>query len=169
MDERTQNLIAECQRQQESCLYMSTTLFEWLKSLRLWRMVFVVTPIVIGGIATWPILANKPELELLTGVCALLTGMIPAVYKALDFDVSLDVLAKHAHQFKTLQDRFRQAWRVTALGEFDKFKAEFDDLMNRMDSARASSLTAPGRFFKKAQKKIKTGDYDFAADLKAGH
>lgn len=144
---------------------MSTTLFEWLKSLRLWRIVFVVAPIIIGGIATWPILANKPELELLTGVCALLTGIIPAVYKALDFDVNLNMLAKHAHQFKTLQDRFRQAWRVTALGEFDKFKTEFGDLMERMDSARASSLTAPERFFKKAQKKIKDGDYNFFVDV----
>lgn len=165
MDERTQNLIAECKRQEESCLYTSTTIFEWLKSMRWWRFLFVIVPIILGGLATWPVLAEKLDLQWLTGVCALLAGLVPAVYKALDYDVSLDMLAKHAHQFKILQDRFRQAWRVTALDGFDAFKAEFDALMERMDAARASSLTPPERFFKKAQKKIGSGDYDFAVDL----
>ena len=37
MDEQTKSVIAECQRQEESCLYTSTALFEWLKSLRMWN------------------------------------------------------------------------------------------------------------------------------------
>jgi hypothetical protein len=41
---------------------------------------------------------------------------------------------------------------------------EFATLMDRMDAARASSLTAPERFFKKAQKKINNGHYDFGVD-----
>lgn len=97
-------------------------------------------------------------------MCALLAGLTPAVYKALDFDVSLNTLTKSAHQFKILQDRFRQTWCVTALGGYDEFKAAFDALMERMDIARAASLTAPDRFFKKAQKKIGSGDYNFAVD-----
>ncbi len=165
MDEQTQNLIAECRRQEESCLYMSTTIFEWLKSLRRWRFAFVVVPIILGGLATWPLLSKQAGLEWFTGVCALLTGLTPAVYKALDFDVNLVSLANDAHQFKVLQDRFRQAWRVTALGGFDDFKSEFDALMERIDAARANSLTVPERFFKKAQKKISSGDYDFSVDL----
>jgi hypothetical protein len=159
MDERTQNLIAECKRQEESCLYMSTTIFEWLKSLRLWRVVFVVGPIIVGAVATWPLLTKQTGFEWLTGVCALLAGLTPAVYKALDFDVSLNTLTKSAHQFKILQDRFRQTWCVTALGGYDEYA-----LMERMDIARAASLTAPERFFKKAQKKIGSGDYNFAVD-----
>jgi hypothetical protein len=79
-------------------------------------------------------------------------------------DVSLDTLAKTAHQFKVLQDRFRQAWSITALAEFDAFKAEFDSLMSRMDSARERSLTPPDRFFSKAGEKIKKGDYEFSVD-----
>ncbi len=165
MDERTQNLITECRRQEESCLYTSTTLFEWLKSLRWWRVVFVVLPIILGGLATWPLLAKQADLQWITGVCALLTGITPAVYKALDFDVNLATVAKHAGEFKILQDRFRQAWRVTALGDFEPFKAEFVDLMQRMDGARGRSLTPPERFFKKAQAKISSGDYDFGVDL----
>jgi len=166
MDERTQNLIDECKRLEESCLYTSTTLFEWLKRLRLWKGVFVVAPIVLGALAAWPILKQQPGHEWLTGVCALLAGIAPAVYKALDLDVSLDTVAKHAHQAKILQDRFRQAWRVTALGSFEDFKKEFDDLMTQVDAARSTSLTAPERFFKKAQEKIAAGHYTFSVDEK---
>ena len=81
---------------------------------------------------------------------------MPAVYKALDLDLNLDTSAKDADQFKVLQDRFRQAWGVTALGDLDAFKTDFDALMVRMDAARARSLMAPERFFKNAQKKIRT-------------
>ena len=165
MDERTQRLIDECQRQEESGLYTSTTLFEWLKELRWCRVVFVGLPILLGGVATWPLLQKQAGMEWLTGACALLAGVMPAVYKALDLDVSLATLAKHAGEFKILQDRFRQAWRVTALGDFDTFKAEFDTLMQRMDTARESSLTPPERFFKRAQMKVGRGDYDFSVDV----
>jgi hypothetical protein len=130
----------------------------------LWKAVFVVTPILFGALATWPLLSQKAGFEWLTGVFALLAGVAPAVYKALDLDVSLDVLTKHAHQFKILQDRFRQAWSVTALGTPDEFKEEFDTLMDRMDAARSSSLTAPERFFKKARTKIQSGHYNFKVD-----
>jgi len=164
MDERTRNMMEECRRMEESCLYTSTTLFEWLKRLRFWRAVFVVIPIILGGIATWPLLAHQDDHKWVTGVCALLAGFAPAIYKALDFDVNLNGIAQYAHLSKTLQDRFRQAWRVTALGPFEDFKKEFDDLMTRKDGARASSLTAPERFFLKARRKIEAGHYDFTVD-----
>ena len=166
MDERAHNIIEECKRQEESCLYTSTSLFEWLKNLRSWKTFFIITPITLGGVATWPLLAHHDEYKWLTGVCALLAGFAPAVYKALDLDISLKVVAQHAHEFKILQDRFRQAWRIAALGPFQEFKKEFDDLMGRMDSARAASLTPPERFFRKAQAKIKAGHYDFSEDAK---
>jgi hypothetical protein len=164
MDARTKNLIEECKRQEESCLYTSTTLFEWLKSMRFYRVLFVVAPIILGGIATWPIFKQQPGYEWLTGLCALLAGITPAIYKALNLDVSLDVIAKHAHQYKILQDRFRQAWSVTALGGQDQFIKEFQALMTGMDAARASSLTPPECFFKKAQQKISDGHYVFSID-----
>jgi hypothetical protein len=165
MDVRTQNLVSECKRQQEACLYTSTAIYEWLKSLRRWRVVFVVLPIVFGGIATWPLLSKQPGFAWVTGVFALLAGIIPAIYKALEFDVSLDALAKSAHQFEVLRDRFRQAWSVAALGEFETFKAEFDELMNRLDAAREHSLAIPDRFFKTASQRIEGGAYDFSVDM----
>ena len=167
MDERTRNMIDECRRMEESCLYTSTTLFEWLKCLRFWRALFVVLPIVLGGVAAWPLLAHRDDYKWVTGVCALLAGLAPAIYKALDFDVNLNGIAQFANLSKSLQDRFRQAWRISALGPFEDFKKEFDDLMMRKDAARASSLTAPERFFLKARKKIEAGHYSFAVDDKA--
>lgn len=166
-DERVQSTIDECKRQEESCLYTSTSFFEWLKYLRAWKACFIVSPIILGGLSTWPLLAHRDEYKWLTGVCALLAGFSPALYKALDFDVSLKVIAQHAHEFKILQDRFRQAWRISALGPFTDFKKEFDDLMLRVDSARSGSLTPPERFFTNAQAKINSGDYTFDADSKS--
>ena len=164
LEERTKNLIDECRRQEESCLYTSTSLFEWLKALRRWRIGFVVAPIILGGVATWPLLVQREGLEALTGFCALRAGLIPAIYKALDFDVSLDTVARHAHEFKSLQDRFRQAWRIKSHEKPEVFRVTFDELTDRMDAARAASLTPPERLFKKAQDKIGKGDYSFAAD-----
>lgn len=81
MDERTQNLIAECARQEESCRYSSATLFEWLKSLRFWRVWFVVVPIMAGAAASWQLIADDPSWKWLTATCALIAGVTPAVYK----------------------------------------------------------------------------------------
>ena len=164
MDERTKNLIVECKRLEESCLYMAITIFEWVKSLRSWRAAFVIFPIIFGSLAAWLLFSKQHNMEWFAGVCALLAGLAPAVYKGLNFDISLDVLWKNAQQLKTLQDRFRQARSVTALGCFDEFQSEFAALMNDMDAARASSPTPPNRFCKKAQMKISEGHYNFGDD-----
>jgi hypothetical protein len=164
MDDRTQELIVECKRQEEACLYMSATIFEWLNGLRFWRIVFVIAPIIFGSVATWELVADQAEWKWFGAASALLAGIIPAVYKALDLDVSLTILVGKADQFKILQDRFRQAAAVTALGPFDGFNCEFADLMNRMDAARTSNLAPPKRFFKRAQVKISKGHYDFRVD-----
>ena len=163
MDERTTTLVDECRRQAESCLYTSTTLFEWLKELRCWRVAFIVVPIMLSTLATWQLLAKEGP-AWITGTCALLAGLVPAIYKALNFDISLDTLAKHAHQFKTLQDRFRQAANITAQSRFDQLKTVFASLMDQMEAARASSLIPPERFFRKAQRKIIAGHYQFTID-----
>ena len=164
IDTRTQNLIDECKRQEESCLYTSTALFEWLKHLRCWKLFFVVAPIVLAAVA-----AALPNLSSglgwLAAICALIAGIATAVYKALHLDVSLDLISKTANQFKILQDRFRQARTVSALGAFDEFNKEFQARKQQMDTLRSASLPPPEFFFKKAQTKVKSGDYDFTADL----
>jgi hypothetical protein len=164
MNPLVQQLVDECKRQEESCCYTSTALFEWLKALRFWRLMFVVTPIVAGAFASWQLIADDPSFKWLTGIAALIAGTSPAIYKALDFDVSLEVVQSHANGFKVLQDRFRQAWRVAALGDSEAFRTAFDGLVTRMDELRAASPVAPERFFRRAQRKISGGDYDFAVN-----
>lgn len=39
--------------------------------------------------------------------------------------------------------------------------------MDRMDVARSTSITAPEKYFKRAQKKIADGHYDFTVDSSA--
>lgn len=168
MDERAKKLIEECENEEESCLYTSTTLYFWLRSVRLWRRVFVVAPIVLGSFAGWSLL-DRPDIEWLTWItagCAFLAGLIPAIYEALKMDVHIDDIARHAAELKNLQDRFRQAGTVTSRGPFEDFKAEFERLMERMEKARETSITPPERFFGKARKKIKAGHYAFDAEEK---
>lgn len=45
IDDLIINLIEECKRQEK---YTSITLYEWLKSMHLYRSYFVVIPIVLG-------------------------------------------------------------------------------------------------------------------------
>ncbi len=167
-DERSKALIAECQRQEENCLYTSTTFYIWLRKVRRRSRFFIVAPIVFGALATWSVL-DQPEVpwvKWLTATLALLAGLLPAIYEALKLDVHIDVVRAQAAEFKNLQDRFRQASQITALGPLDEFKAEFDSLMQRVEAARSESLTPPERCFQLAQKKIKKGDYSFTTDEK---
>jgi cyclopropane fatty-acyl-phospholipid synthase-like methyltransferase len=97
-------------------------------------------------------------------LAGLIAGVIPAIYKALDFDVSLEAVTGAANSFKVLQDRFRQAASITAASEEPELAKEFRKLMDRLDSVRAASPVAPERFFKRAQEKVKKGHYAFTVD-----
>ena len=167
MDERTKSLIDECRRQEESCLYTSTALFEWAKHLRFWKIVFVVVPIVLAGAAT----GIQPGLSSWTGplvtICTVFAGIATAVYKALNLDVSLEFVTKQANQFKISQDGFRQAWRIQARANADDFAQHFGDLMERQDELRLASPLPPERFFHRAKKKVESGEYEFDVDRKA--
>jgi hypothetical protein len=94
-----------------------------------------------------------------------LAGMFPAVSKALNLDVHLESIQRAATEFTNLRDRFRQAATVTSFAAFDEFKAEVEALMDRMDAVRTSGLPTPDWCFRKAQKRIRGGDYDFDVDL----
>lgn len=166
---RASRLVAECRRQEESCLYASTTLYIWLRQARLIRRIFVVAPLTFGALATWSVL-DQPDrawLQWLTATFALLAGLFPAVFEALKLDTQIDEIARQAASFKALRDRFRQAATITALGAFEDFQAEFRALMDRMDEARATSITPPERCFEAARKKIGAGHYEFTADSAA--
>lgn len=162
----SEKLIAECRRQEESCLYTSTTLYIWLREARLWRGVFIVVPIVFASVASWSILESLEAAWALwlTAGLGLIAGFLPAVRDALSLDLHVDEIARHAAQFKNLQDRFRVAADTGAAKEPDVFEAEVRDLMERLDEARKASVTPPERCFVEAQKKIAKGDYKFSVD-----
>lgn len=160
------NLVKECKRQEESCLYTSTTLYIWLREARIWRAIVIVVPIIFGAIASWSVL-NRPDVEWalwVTAAAGLLAGVIPAVREALDLDLHVDESSRVAAQFKNLQDRFRIAADTGAYKEEGVFEAEVRDLMERLDEARKASVTPPERCFRKAQEKIKQGHYSFTVD-----
>lgn len=165
-ERRISEVVEECMRQQEACLYTSTALYEWLKEVRIWRVVFIVAPIIFGGIASARILAKTQEYEWVVAICSLIAGLFPAVFKVLDLDVSLKTISDAAHRFKVLQDRFRQAGKFLADKTVEDVEGEFEKLMDRMDDARSASPAIPERHFKKSQKKIKQGNYDFSVDMK---
>jgi hypothetical protein len=161
MDQRAQEIIAECKRQEESCLYTSTALFSWQKETRKLRVIFIVVPIICSSFASARLLLRDPTFDWLVAIFALIAGLFPAIFKALDLDVSLATIADSANRFKTLQDRFRQAALIGATSKTEELEEQFTALMQRMDDARSANPPIPDRHFASAQKKIKGGDYDF--------
>ena len=166
MASATAQLVDECRRQSESCLYTSTSMFIWLRWLRWFRVAFVIFNAMCGGLAGWTVLkaASDPDARLWCASFALLAGVLPAVYSALKAEEGLAQCAMLAGEFKNLQDRFRQAALIGSKKPFAEFEREFRRLMERMERARRHSYTAPEWCFRSAQKKIKTGDFTFDAD-----
>lgn len=164
IDQQIQEIISECKRQEVSCNYTSTALYSWRKELGWWRLAFVVLPLVFGAVASAKILLHDPQYDWLTAIAALLAGLFPAIYKALNLDIHLKTLEDTAHRFENLRDRFRQAALITAISSPSEFEENFSKLMDRMDDTRSASPAIPERHFKTAQKKIGSGDYNFNAD-----
>lgn len=164
MDQRAQEIIDECKRQEESCNYTSTALYEWLKEVRVYRVLFITLPIICGSVASAKILLHEPSYDWVVAILALLAGLFPAIFKALDLDVSLKAMSDSAHRFKVLQDRFRQAASIGATGPTETLEEEFRQLMDRMDDARSASLAIPNRHLNKARKIIEAGVYKFGVD-----
>lgn len=163
VDDRRRAIIAECRRQEESCLYTSTTLYIWLRRVRRQKQFFVAAPIVIGGFAGLSILQDW-GLDWVMAVLAIIASLFPALADALKFETSVDEISRLAAEFKALQDRFRRTATITALGDLQAAEDALAELMDRMDIARSSSITPPEWAFEEAQRKITEGHYDFSVD-----
>jgi len=164
MEQRTKEIVTECRRQEESCLYTSTALFQWVKEVKLYRMLFITAPIVLGSVASARIFLKDPDYDWMIAICSLLAGLFPAIFKALDLDVSIKAISDSATRFKNLQDRFRQAACIGPTGKLDDLEADFKQLMERMEDARQANLAIPNRHFEAAQGIVKKGSYDFSVD-----
>jgi len=169
MNEKTEQLIQECKRQSEGCLYTSTSLFIWLRTLRLLKVVFIIAPLVLGSLAGGKLLLGNPtDARAFSAICAFFAGLLPSIYAALKYDDRLKECTLLASEFKNLQDRFRQAALVASQKPFAEFEAHFNELMNRLELARKPSFTAPEWCFRKAQKKVKKADYHYDVDIAKG-
>ena len=166
MDPRAQEIINECKRQQESCNYTSTALYSWLKEVRVYRVLFITLPIIFGSIASAKILLKEPAFDWVIAIAAMLAGLFPAIFKALDLDVSIKAMSDSAHRFEILRDRFRQTSLIGARKTSEELEDEFKQFMDDMDDARSASLAIPERHFKNARKKIEAGHYGFDVDPK---
>lgn len=163
IERRRKTVIAECRRQEESCLWTSTTLYIWLRWVRRQRQFFVAAPIIIGGIAGLSVLkAWAPDWVI--ALLAFVASLFPALANALKFETRVEDIAKHAADFKNLQDRFRQVATIVAPADLRDAESRLESLMERMDAARVKSITPPEWAFKAARKKIEAGHYSFTVD-----
>jgi len=166
MDKKTEELVMECRRQEESCKYTAAGLYIWQKRAQFWKNVFIVSPIVLGGFASSQILAggNSSLTSYIAAALALLAGFFPAIFEALGMDMRVREIGTAAGEFTNLRDRFRQLANMGAHTAFEELSPAFDQLMDRMDAARSGSPPLPESFFKQGRKKIESGDYDFEVD-----
>lgn len=153
----------ECKRQIESCLYTSTTLYIWLRTIRLTRTFFVLAPLILSGLAA----LGLTKFSFPDYVVVLLTfaaSLFPSLQYALKIETSMEQVAREASKFKNLQDRFRQVSTISIAQGKEVALREFGLAMEELNDARASSVTPPERHFKRAQEKIAAGDYTFTVD-----
>lgn len=160
MAKQTQAIIQECKNQAESCLYTSTGLYIWLDDLKWPNKIFNALPIILGGVASFVFF--KQSWPVLAAFCALLAGMLPAIYDKLKIQAHTEEIMNQAGQYKILEHRLRQAADIIALDENPEvLKAEFDRLMRQMDDLRSRPVILPEKYFLAGREKIKAGHYDF--------
>jgi hypothetical protein len=166
MASKNYELAQECKRYSESCLYTSTSLFGWLKFLRIVRGLFVIVPLVLGSLAGGKLLIGLPPQANTTAIAlfSFVAGVLPSIYAALKYDENLETCKKAAAEFKNLQDRFRLAALVSSKKAFTEFEADVAPLIDRYEKARQDSLTPPEWIFRRAQRKVQSGDYTFDVD-----
>jgi hypothetical protein len=166
-DARAKTLSEECERQAENCKYTSASLYIWQKRAQFWRAVFLVIPVILSGFATSEILGKYLGAtgQFVAAGTGLLAGLFPAIFVALNMDMKVMEIGRAATEFTNLRDRFRQLATIKSLGDYNEFETGFETIMDRMDAARTSSPPVPEWCFKKAQSKIKKGDYEYDADF----
>ena len=152
-------IISECKRQSESCLYTSTSLFEWAKAAKIQNAWWNALPIALGALASFGLLQNLyPSVA---GILALVAGLVPSIYEKLSIEKHTEEMLLQAGQYKILQDKFTHTASITALDtDPEKLKFEYDALLSQLNDLRARPILVPEKYFKLAQDKIKAGHYD---------
>jgi hypothetical protein len=166
MEQKFNTIKKECEREEENCLYTSTTFYLWLSYLRKVKTVFLTVPLLLGGIASVEILSESENglIKYLIALAAFIAGVLPSIFSALKIEAKIEVLDKSASKYKIFQGRFRRIRTISIHNS--SFEEEFNSAISELEELKSISLTAPERYFVKSQKKIKKGDYNFSADEK---
>lgn len=154
---------AECERQSESCLYTSTSIYIWLRRVRFTRFVFILTPLILSAVAGLGLTKFNFDNYVIV-LLVFVASLFPALHAALKIETSIDQIAREASRYKAFQDKFRQISKISISQGTAVALKDFENCMNEFESVRATSITVPERYFKLAQKKITDGDYKFSID-----
>ncbi|MEZ5997550.1 MAG: hypothetical protein R3B98_02525 [Hyphomonas sp.] len=161
MEDVRREILAECERLQENCLYTSTSLFIWLRALRAHRRIFIFGQVVFSVAAAGAAVGGQ---ALLAGGFGAVAGLSPMVWDALKMDGDINLVEHHASLFVELRDRFRQVRLIEDARGMKALEQAFEEAKADMAIARKSRVTPPERFYKMAKAKIHAGDYDNAID-----
>jgi len=153
-------LVKECIEQARNTIYTSTTFFIWLRCLKIVRGVFWILAVASGAGAASAALNESGDYKILVAALALLAVIIPGAIKALRLDDTIVDYEVTAAKFKNAEGTLRRAANVWSNKPFGEFETEARKALEELDSARDSSLTPPEWCFRRAQKKVQSGDYD---------
>lgn len=153
-------LIAECEREEENCLYTSTSFYVWLRTLKMIRAALWVFGAVGSIVSANSILRGQHGYEIMMAALAVAGVLMPGLIKAVQLDATIRDYATAAAVFKNLQGEFRRLAQVWSNKPFPEFEAEARQAIKAMNEARKPSLTPPEWYFRLAQRKIKRGDYE---------
>lgn len=165
VDQKSVALTREVRRLQESALHTSTTLYLWLRHLRIIKILFSIIPIVLGSLATFQLLTDNSSWSSETSaLLAFAAGLLPTLYFTLGFDTHLEKTRALAGEYKNLEIDFRGLAEVGPTKSYTDFEREFERARDRYKRANEQSYTPPQIYFKMAQKQIKAGHYEFDCD-----
>lgn len=159
-------LSKECRRLEENCLYTAAGLYYWSKSAKRLSNFFLVAPIVAGGAAGSELILSLggDSSNIIVASFALLAGVLPSVFKALELEANVKSITSSAAEFTNLRDRFRQCGKFLHQKDEDSTYLRFEELVKRLEKARENCPPLPDKFFRAAQEAIKKGNYENSVD-----
>jgi hypothetical protein len=161
--------VKECNRLSEDCLYTVSTVYIWLRVLRIAKVVFLILPLVLGGLSGWKGFSSSASQsgQEIAGLLGIVAGITSAVYAALKLDEIIGTYKRIAAELKKLQKRFRQAATIDSLRPEQDFLGVFTELRERMESTYDPVHTPPEWCFWYARWKIKKGIHRYDSDTQS--
>jgi len=154
------SLIKECGEQAGNSVYTSTTFYIYLRRLRFCQGALWVLAVLASTVAASSVVGDLGIPPVVVAGMTLAGVLLPGVIKALKLDDQIQAYSEQAGQFKNAEGALRRAADVWSNKDIEAFEQEARSALQLLDETRLKSLTPPEWVFKKAQKKVKKGDYD---------